>query len=74
MIRITDQDFVALSGSAQHRTLRFTGIESDQVEGSVLMLTKAELVQADGYKPAGYERKLIRLKSGIDAWVYVNIN
>ena len=73
MIRIEDQNFVALSGSALHRTLQFTGIASDLVEGTVLTVTKKELEQADAYEPAGYKRVLVRLRSGVNAWVYLNI-
>ncbi len=72
MIRIKEQNFVALSGSEHHRSLRHTGSASDFVEGTVLKLTKEELAQADAYEPAGYERMRVRLKSGISAWVYVN--
>ena len=72
MIRIQDQDFVALSGSELHRTLQFTGLESDFVEGTVLTVTTIELEQADAYEPAGYERVPVKLKSGIRAWVYLH--
>ncbi len=72
MVQIKDQGFVALSGSEYQRTLLFTGIDSDVVGGAILMLTKAELAQADAYEPAGYERIVVRLKSGISAWVYVH--
>jgi hypothetical protein len=73
MIQIKDQAFVVVSGSEHHRTLLFTGSASDFVVGTVLLLSRAELAQADEYEPAGYERMLVRLKSGISAWVYVNI-
>ena len=56
MIEIEDQDFVATSGTAHHRNLRFTGGPSDFVEGTRLSLTKAELDLADSYEPFGYER------------------
>ncbi|HEY0079897.1 MAG TPA: gamma-glutamylcyclotransferase family protein [Pyrinomonadaceae bacterium] len=74
VIQVKDENFVALSGSEHQRTLRYTGAASDQVEGAVLRLTKRELAQADAYEPAGYERQLVRLKSGLSAWVYVNIS
>ena len=72
MIRIQDQDFVAMSGAAHHRIIQFTGIASDLVEGTVFTVTKKELEQADAYEPADYKRVLARLRSGIRAWVYVN--
>jgi hypothetical protein len=72
MIQIEDQDFVALSGTAQHRNLQFTGAASDLVEGTVLKVTRKELEQSDEYEPDGYRRVLAQLKSGINAWVYLN--
>lgn len=72
MIRIEDQDFVAKSGAGLHRSLEHTGEASDRVEGAVLTLTLEELAKADDYEPEGYERILVRLESGIGAWVYLN--
>ena len=72
MIRIEDQNFVALSGAEHHRTIRFTGVASDSVEGTVLRVTGRELAQADAYEPAGYERVRVTLRSGRSAWVYVS--
>ena len=72
MIQITDQDFVATSGAEYHRTLEFTGSTSDLVEGTAFSVTQQELEQADAYEPAGYERVHVKLKSGTNAWVYVN--
>jgi gamma-glutamylcyclotransferase (GGCT)/AIG2-like uncharacterized protein YtfP len=72
-IEIQDQDFIIKSGTANHRNLQHTGLASDFVEGIVFSVTKEELEQADAYEPAGYKRVLVQLKSGIDAWVYLNI-
>jgi hypothetical protein len=72
MIKITDEDFVIKSGTADHRTLQFTGNSSDVVEGSVLKLTNHELEQADAYEPEGYERVRAQLRSGDDAWVFIH--
>lgn len=72
MILIHDQDFVAASGSAHHRNLQFTGRASDLVEGTVFKVSRKELEQADAYEPEGYERALVQLRSGTDAWVYLN--
>ena len=38
---------------------------------SALELTREELEQADTYEPAEYKRKLVQLKSGLSAWVYL---
>jgi gamma-glutamylcyclotransferase (GGCT)/AIG2-like uncharacterized protein YtfP len=73
MIRIQDQNFVAISGATHHRNIQFTGIASDLVEGTVFTVTKKELEQADAYEPADYKRVLAQLRSGMNAWVYVNI-
>ena len=72
MIQITDQEFVATSGAEYHRNLEFTGSASDFVEGTVFAVTQHELEQADGYEPDGYERVRVTLRSGTEAWVYLN--
>ena len=72
MIQIADQDFVVTSGAEYHRNLEFTGSTSDLVEGTVLSLTAQELEQADAYEPEGYERVWVELRSGTEAWVYLN--
>lgn len=71
MIKMTDEDFVAGSGTADHRSLQYTGNSSDFVEGTALKITQEELEQADAYEPEGYERVEAHLKSGADAWVYI---
>ena len=72
MIEIEDQDFVAASGTAHHRNLEFTGLESDIVEGIVFKVTGKELERSDAYEPEGYKRVPVRLKSGMSAWVYLD--
>jgi hypothetical protein len=71
MVTITDADFVATSGTADHRNLQHTGNSSDVVEGTVLKVTATELEQADAYEPAGYKRVRAQLRSGTEAWVFV---
>ena len=70
-ITIDDQDFVTTSGTARHRNLKFTGDPSDVVEGTVFKMSTDELDQADSYEPEGYARRLVQLRSGIEAWVYL---
>ena len=70
-IEIQDPEFVALSGSARHRNLQFTGADADQVEGIVFELDTSELTLADSYEPEPYRRTSIRLASGKEAWVYL---
>jgi len=69
-VRIEDPDFVAASGTANHRNLQFTGDPDDFVEGTTFAVTNAELEQADAYEPTGYARTLVQLRSGLNAWVY----
>jgi gamma-glutamylcyclotransferase (GGCT)/AIG2-like uncharacterized protein YtfP len=68
---ITDAKAIAISGRAEHTMLEPTGNNADQVEGTVFHLTPEELAQADAYEDKAYHRIEVRLRSGIDAWVYV---
>jgi hypothetical protein len=70
IVRINDQQVVAMSGTADHRNLEFTGNPSDIIEGTAFTVTDVELQQADAYEPDGYTRKLVQLRSGLNAWVY----
>ena len=70
MITVADEEFVVKSGAAEHKNLRYTADSADFVEGMVFEVTSKELEQADAYEPEGYERVLVQLKSGINAWVY----
>jgi|ERR1041384_6152045 hypothetical protein len=72
MITITNENFVAKSGTANHRNLQFTGNSADVVEGFVFKVTSDELEQADAYEPEGYERVRVPLSSGANAWVFVH--
>lgn len=72
MVTIEDKDFVAKSGSAEHRNLQFTGNASDFVEGIVFSVTWEELEKSDSYEPEGYERVLVQLRSGANAWIYLD--
>lgn len=75
MIPIKDHDVVAKSGATHHRNVQFTGIDSDLVEGTVFTVTRKELEQADAYEDdADYKRMLVQLRSGVSAWIYLNIH
>ena len=71
MVRIEDQEFVKASGTADHRNLEFSGDPNDSVEGTVFAVTRSELELTDAYEPAGYKRTLVQLRSGVNAWVYL---
>lgn len=72
MIEITDHDFIKTSGTAHHRSLQFTGVPADVVEGTALSLTAHELALADSYEPSGYERVQVQLRCGSTVWVYIH--
>ena len=69
-IEVEDPNFLAHSRPVQ-RNLQYTGDASDFVAGSALTLTAKELEQADAYEPIEYTRVPVRLRSGLDAWVYL---
>lgn len=71
IIRIEDQEFVAASGTADHRNLEFTGDPGDFVEGTVFTVTSSELEKTDAYEPAGYQRVMVQLRSGANVWLYL---
>jgi gamma-glutamylcyclotransferase (GGCT)/AIG2-like uncharacterized protein YtfP len=70
-LEITDPDVIAKSGSAQHTMVRETGNPRDEVPGTVFTITESELAAADAYEVADVRRVGARLKSGIQAYVYV---
>lgn len=73
MLRIQDRNIVAIDGSAHLRNIQFTGSTSDFVEGMRFTVTSKELEQADAYEEsADYHRVLVQLRSGLNAWVYLN--
>lgn len=72
LIEVRDQEFIARAGSAHQRSLQYTGLASDIVEGMVLGLTEQELEQADAYEPVEYRRELVQLRSGTEAWIYLS--
>ncbi|MCP2244078.1 gamma-glutamylcyclotransferase [Lentzea aerocolonigenes] len=70
-VTITDPAVVAVSGTDRHPIVRHTGDPADTTEGTVLELTAEELAAADIYEVDDYRRALVRLGSGVDAWVYL---
>lgn len=41
------------------------------VEGHVIEVTPQELVRIDRYETSAYRRVTVKLKSGLEAWVYL---
>ena len=70
IVQTVDGSFAAQNGAHQ-RTLKFTGKAADVVEGVALSLTRQELEQADNYEPDDYRRVRVQLRSGSDAWAYL---
>jgi hypothetical protein len=68
---ITDPDVVAMSGSGLHTVARETGDPLDEVPGTALSLSEAELEAADAYEVPDVRRMSVRLRSGLEAFVYV---
>jgi hypothetical protein len=69
-VEIEDPAFVAASGARVHAIVRFNGREDSRVRGMAFEVSDDELLRADRYEPAGYERILAQLASGKEAWVY----
>ena len=68
---ITDPGVIATSGSAHHTIARASGDPRDEVPGVVFRVTRAELAAADAYE-VDCQRVTVRLRSGIDAFVYLS--
>ncbi|MBS0275419.1 MAG: gamma-glutamylcyclotransferase [Proteobacteria bacterium] len=72
-VTISSRKAIAISGKAQHTTLVPTKGESDPIEGVVFHITASDLAAADRYESAEYHRIKVRLRSGVEAWVYVRV-
>lgn len=71
MVRITDPAVIAASGADHHPIVLESGDPADEVAGTVFDVTEAELAAADTYEVSDYRRVAVRLRSGLEAWVYV---
>jgi orotate phosphoribosyltransferase len=72
MVKIDDPNVVVTSGKTHHPIVQFTGDPGDMVAGSVFLITRQELLNADKYEVAAYRRIAVTLDSGLRAWVYVD--
>ena len=70
-VTITDAAFIAASGTAEHASVTYTGLDTSRVSGMAFVLSDDELAQADEYEPEGYDRVQAGLASGRVAWVYL---
>ena len=71
LIEITDPDVIKACGSRFHPIVTPSSDPTAWVEGTVFAITESELAAADAYEVDDYKRISVRLRSGIDAWVYV---
>lgn|SRR5690242_13140424 len=69
-VEIRDPTVLAQSGLAVHKIL-VPGSPSNEVDGVVFEISPEELEAADGYETEAYKRVKVKLKSGVEAWVYV---
>ena len=70
-MEITDPEVIAVSGSNVHTNLVLSDDPADEVPGTVFEITEADLAAADDYEVDGYERVSVRLRSGVEAFVYI---
>lgn len=70
-VTITDSHVIATSGSDRHPILRPTDRPDAHVDGTVFVISSAELAAADEYEVDDYRRISVPLRSGATAWVYV---
>jgi hypothetical protein len=71
MVEITDPEVIRTSGKRFHPIVHQSADPAARIEGQVFEITAAELIAADSYEVSDYKRVLVRLTSGISAWVYV---
>jgi gamma-glutamylcyclotransferase (GGCT)/AIG2-like uncharacterized protein YtfP len=71
LLEIADPQVIATSGKTHHPIVAPSPDPTDEVSGSVFEITPQELAAADQYEVSDYERVSVKLKSGVEAWVYV---
>lgn len=70
-VRITDPAVIAASGSDRHPILRRADAAAPPIPGAALAIREADLAPADRYEAEDYERIVVTLASGREAFVYV---
>ena len=68
---ITSAEVAALSGKPVHTIARRSGEPADLIQGTVFLLTRAEIEATDRYEVDAYARVEVTLVSGARASVYV---
>ena len=72
-IEIEDKNFLAQGEKKYQKTLISSINKNDHIKGTVLKLTRKELLITDKYEPENYKRIKVILASGKEAWVYLVI-
>lgn len=72
-IEVTDESFLAKGEGKFQRTLVPSKENDDSIEGIVFELSTEELLLADKYEPDNYQRVIVTLKSGKEAWIYTAV-
>ncbi len=72
LVRIEDARVVATSGKTHHPIVRASADPASRVAGTVFEVTDEELLRADAYEVAAYQRTQVQLASGARAFVYVD--
>jgi gamma-glutamylcyclotransferase (GGCT)/AIG2-like uncharacterized protein YtfP len=70
-VEIADPEVIAISGTNMHTNLVPSADPADEVPGTVFEITAAELAAADDYEVDDYQRVSVRLRSGVEAFVYI---
>jgi hypothetical protein len=74
LVRIDDPAVAARLQKTHHDNVTPTGDDWSSVQGTAFEVTDEELVKADAFEAAfAYERVLVTLGSGHQAWVYVHV-
>jgi gamma-glutamylcyclotransferase (GGCT)/AIG2-like uncharacterized protein YtfP len=72
-IEINDETFLARGEQKLQATAIISINENDRIQGMVFEVTEDELLTADRYEPAGYERVEVVLDSGKKSWIYIAV-
>ena len=70
-LKIGSPEVVSISGKSVHAIARRTGDPADRIEGTVFLLSEAEIAATDDYEVEPYRRIEVVLESGRTAWAYV---
>ena len=69
---ITDPEQIEVLGETHYAVVEMSDNPEDEVHGTVYEITEDELSAADRFEEdADYRRRLLSLKSGERAWVYL---